>query len=213
MVPEAVSDAVVRGVRRILHMGKMVRFQIGQHVLPRAAEDGADEEIPLRRDAAEAGEARAAEEIQKHCLQIVVRRMGGGDALPEGGEECVAQVPRGFFEGFAGFPGACGGVAGGDGERHAPIGAEGADEDFIAVGFRAAELMVEVRGGDGQAEFCAQIAQHMQHGDGICAAGDGADDRLARCEQGGLPAEAAYLIPHASTPDSRTWCTAGATGA
>ena len=102
-------------------MREAVRVQISQNLLPRAAEDGPDEEVPLRRDAAESGQARAAQKIQQHRLQIVICRMRSGDALPERSEESIAQISRGLFQRFAGFTCAGGSVARGGGQRHAPI--------------------------------------------------------------------------------------------
>lgn len=204
VVPQPVTDAVIRSICGVFHVREAVRVQIGQNLLPRAAEDGPDEEVPLRRDAAESGQARAAQRIQQYRLQIVVCGVRGGDGLPEGGEKSVTQIPRGLFQRFAGFPCAGGSVARGGGQRHAPIVAELPDKGFVPVGFRAAQPVVEVRGGHRHAECFPQRTQDMQHCDGIRPARYGTDHRLARRKHGIFPAPAQHLIPHASTPDSRT---------
>lgn len=57
VVPQPVTDAVIRSICGVFHVREAVRVQISQNLLPRAAEDGPDEEVPLRRDAAESGQA------------------------------------------------------------------------------------------------------------------------------------------------------------
>lgn len=166
VVAEAVSGeggVVVRGVFAPgLVEGAEVRFDFGAGGVEEGAEDlfgglagCVDAEDGV--DAAEAFGPGSAEELHEDGFGLVVEGVSGEDGVgfagsEQGGEEGVAEVAGGFFEGLAGGVGVGGDVdvlgVKGDGE----VGAEVGDEGEVGVGFGAAEAVVEVGGGEADAE-------------------------------------------------------------
>jgi len=106
--------------------------------------------------------------------------VAGGEEVVEGG---VTEVAGGLFEGLAG-----GGDAGGDVDveemqREFEAGAEVGDEGGVGVGFCATEVVVDVNGGEDDAEGFARLAvggvEGEEKGDGVCSTRDGAAEAVA----------------------------------
>jgi hypothetical protein len=128
--------------------------------------------------------AGATEEAQKEKLHLVVAMMGEGDdgevMLGGGaGEEFVAQLAGGHFEGDF--------RAGGDGfdigsagkERQTECRGSAADEGFIGIAGAAAQAVVEVGDSQPPAVRWSDEMQGVEQRHGIRAAGDGDEDFLA----------------------------------
>ena len=98
-----------------------------------------------------------------------------------------------------------------DGEPNAEAFAEAFHERLVAVGFRAPQLVVQVRGFDGDLQLILKRQHHVEQAHRIFSARDGADKRCARGNQLVFPEIAENVIPHASTPDRRTSYTAAST--
>ena len=110
--------------------------------------------------------------------------MGGGDevclfAEEDAGEEAETGVAGELFCAVAAGGGL--GLQFGDvrfrfEERDVFAAAEGAEEVAVPVGFDAAQAVVEVCGGDADAESGGLVVQGEEEGCAVCAAGDGDGD-------------------------------------
>jgi hypothetical protein len=119
---------------------------------------------------------------------LVVEGVGGEDAVDvtrgqEGGEEVIADGSGGFFDGFAGFGDACGDVDVMEMEGNFEVDAEVFDELSVSVGFGTAEAVMDVDGGETDAEsvafgvICGVESEEESYGVG--SAGDGGADAVA----------------------------------
>ena len=124
--------------------------------------------------------------------------------LAQGTEERIAELARGFFHGFMCACGTAQHIAAIHIQMHTERFAQLPDECFIPVGFRAAQMVVKMCGFDCDAKCVPKGQQHMQHTNGICAAGDRADDSIAKPGHILRAHPCKNLIPHASIPDPRT---------
>ena len=132
-------------------------FDFGASRVEEGAEDFSFGESDDWVDGAEAFGPGSAEELHEDGFGLVVEGVGGEDGVgvaggEEGGEEFVAGVAGGFFDGLF-----CGGDAGGDVgvvkvEGDVEADAEVFDELLVGVGFFAAEIVVDVNGGEAYAE-------------------------------------------------------------
>jgi len=125
-------------------------------------EEGAEDLAFLRDedgvDCAEAFGPGSAEELHENGFGLVVEGVGGEDGVgvagvEEGGEEVVAGVAGGLFDGLgvtfgAGFGDALGDVGLMEMEGDVEGDAEVFDEALVGVGFFAAEVVVDVDGGE-----------------------------------------------------------------
>jgi hypothetical protein len=57
------------------------------------------------------------------------------------------------------------------------------DKPFVGVGFRSAQLVIDVGNREHDPEFCAQIQKQQQQGHGIRAARHGRSEAVARLDQ------------------------------
>ncbi len=131
-------------------------FDFGSASLEEGAEDFSFGEGDEGVDGAQAFGPGAAEELHENGFGLVVEGVGGEDAVgvaggEEGGEEIVAGVAGGFFDGFgvatgSGFGDAAGNVGVVEVERDVEADAEVFDEALVGVGFFAAEVVVDVDG-------------------------------------------------------------------
>jgi hypothetical protein len=135
----------------------------------------------------------SAEELHEDGFGLVVEGVGGEDGVgvaggEEGGEDVVADVAGGFLDSFGisvgtGLRDASGDVGvvkvEGDVEGDAKV----FDESLVDVGFFAAELMVDVNGGEAYAEGFAGGGVGGVEGEeeryGVGAAGDGDADAVS----------------------------------
>jgi hypothetical protein len=107
------------------------------------------------RDAAEAREASAPENVEENRFDLIVGGVGGGDVASAEiagslGEEIVAGLPGGGFEAVARVGSQIGrGVA--DRVFEAELFSECANEGCVGVGGLSAKVMVEM--GDNDAAF------------------------------------------------------------
>ena len=96
----------------------------------------------------------AAQQVQQHRLGVVVGGVRRGELVAgQRLQKGVAAFAGGFFDAFSVCGGVLGDVGAADGQGDAVPGAEGADEGLVAVGFRPAQAVVEVGGGDGDAQL------------------------------------------------------------
>ena len=203
LLPDAVSARIRRGVCGVLHMRQRVFREIRLNFAARQAEHRPHDVLALRRDAAQAAQRRAARQVEKHRLQIVVGGVRRGDQAVQLRKKRIAQLPSRLLHALARPCRMGGDVRAGDAQRNAERLAKRADERLVAVGFRAAQAVVEVRRRDRDPQLRPKRAQGVQHRHGVRAAGDGADDVRAARKERLLPAPDEDLIPHASTPDRR----------
>jgi hypothetical protein len=137
--------------------GSEVGFDFGAASVEEGAEDSSFWEGDDGVDGGEAFGPCTAEEFHEDGFGLVVEGVGGEDGVgvaggEELGEEFVACVAGGFFDGFV-----CVGDAGGDvGVVEVKGDAEGDAEVFdkllVGVGFGSAEMVVDVDGGEADAE-------------------------------------------------------------
>ena len=160
-----------------------------------------------RRNAAQAAQAAAPEQVQQDRLGVVPGVVRRGDAVAvQSQQKRIAQTPRRQLGGFMRSRGLCGHVSPADRERHVPLGAEHPDEGLVAVGLFPAQTVVKMRGGDGQPQLLPQLQQQTQQRHGIRAAGKGADNAVAGSKQSLPTTPCRDLSPHrAATPDPQRW--------
>jgi hypothetical protein len=137
-------------------------FDFGSASLEEGAEDFSFGEGDDWVDRAQAFGPGATEELHKNGFSLVVEGVGGEDAIgvaggEEGGEEFVAGVACGFFDGFGIATGSVLGDAAGnvgvvEVEGDVEVDAEVFDELLVGVGLFAAEVVVDVDGGEAYAE-------------------------------------------------------------
>lgn len=145
--------------------------------------------------------AGAPEQIQQNRLHLVVGMVGGGDDTALRHQKFIPQDSGGLFRAFARqLPG----ISPANNQRYIPLGAKLPDKGFISIGLFTPQAMVEVGGRQGDAQLLPQRAQAVEQGNGITAAGQGADHMVT-----GLQFPAAYrqnLSPHrVSTPGRQRW--------
>ena len=102
-MPEAVAPIVIREIAAVLHKGDLLRPEIGEDLLPGTAQQRAAQLPAHRRDTGKSGASRAADQVQKQGLGIVVGIVGGGDhvavqALRFPVQKGIAQRPGGFLQ-------------------------------------------------------------------------------------------------------------------
>ena len=146
----ALAQPVAPGVRQEIgavgHIRKSVLSKTRLDLRPRADQHRPDEPSALRRNAGQSGKAGPAREVQEHGLEIVVLRVCRGDKAGECVKERVAELARSLFQRFMRLRRPRLHVAAARVQRHAERGAQLPDKGLVAVGFRAAQVMVEVRG-------------------------------------------------------------------
>ena len=170
-----------------------VGFDVGAAGVEEGAEDLAFCEGDDGVDGAEAFGPGSAEELHDDGFGLVVEGVGGEDGVgvaggEEGGEVVVADGAGGLFDGLA-----CFGDAGGDAglvevEGDVEGDAEVFDEALVGVGFFAAKAVVDVDGGEADAEgfACGGVGgvEGEEEGHGVGAAGDGDADAVAGVDVG-----------------------------
>ena len=93
-----------------------------------------------------------------------------------------------------------------DGQRDVVRLTKGFYKDLIAIGFRAAQMMIEVGGSNGDAQLLAQRIQAPQHRHGVRAAGDRAQDVVSLGKQGFVSTPRGDLSLHCgATPGLQRW--------
>ena len=144
-------------------------------------------------DAAESFSPGSAEELHEDGFGLVVEGMGGENGVglaggDERGKEVVADVACGFFDGFgaaclAGLSDAVGNAGLVDVERDVEAGAEVGDELLVGIGLGCAEAVVDVDGGEADAEGVSFGAvggvESEEKGHGVCTTGDGGTETVA----------------------------------
>ena len=107
-------------------------------------------------------------------------RVAGGN---EGVEEVVADGAGGFFDGFAGLGDAVGDAGLMEVEGDVVAGAEVMDELLVGVGFGSAQAVMNVDGGEADAEsvaFCVVCGvESEEKSDGVGSARDGGAEAVA----------------------------------
>jgi hypothetical protein len=150
------------GVGGVFAPGVVGGFEEGFDVGAAGFEEGAEDLSFGQRDngvdGAEAFGPGSAEELHEDGFGLVVEGVGGEDGVgvaggEEGGEEFVAEVAGGFFDGLGISRGARFGYAGGNVglmkmERNVEGDAEVFDELLVGAGFFAAEAVVDVDCGE-----------------------------------------------------------------
>ena len=198
------------GVGGVFAPGLVDGFEEGFDVGAAGVEEGAEDLSLLQSDdgvdGAEAFGPGAAEEFHEDGFGLVVEGVGGEDAVgvaggEEGGEEFVACVAGGFFDGLGISRGAGVGDAGGDVgvvevEGDVEADAEVFDELLVGVGFFAAEVVVDVDGGEADAEGVAGGGvggvEGEEKSDGVGTAGDGDADAVSGVDVGAGEGESGH---------------------
>jgi len=130
-------------------------------------------------DGAEAFGPGSAEELHEDGLGLVVEGVGGEDGVgvsggEEGGEEVVADSAGGLFDRLAGLGYAVGDAGLVEVEGDVVGDAEVLDEALVGVGLGAAKAVMNVDGGEADAEGFAGGGvgglEGEKEGDGVCAA-------------------------------------------
>ena len=133
-------------------------------------------------DAAQAFGPGAAEELEEDGLGLVVGGVRGEDCVCVAGPEevvegAVAEGAGGFFQGFAGGDDVGGDVGAVEVEGDVELSAEVGDKGLVDVGFVASDAVVDVDGGesDAQGGFGSGVGgvEGAEEGDGVGSAGDG----------------------------------------
>ena len=141
-MPDAVSEKFVRSICAVFHMGQVPGFEKAFVFLPGNPEHRPYQVPPYGSNAPKAFEARAAYQVEKHRLCVIVSRMGRGNFA---GERRKVGIPRfsggGFQALFAGDHPSGAYVKG----NVVPI-TEFPDEIFIPVRFCSPEMVVKVDG-------------------------------------------------------------------
>jgi hypothetical protein len=199
---EFVTDFVASeggvGVGRVFAPGLVDGYEEGLDVGAAGVEEGAEDfsfwKCDDGVDGAETFGPCAAEELHEDGLGLVVEGVGGEDTVGVAGgkelrEEFVACVAGGLFDGFWVAAGASFGYAGGDVgviemEGDVETDAEVFDETLVGVGFRSAKTVVDVDGTEAYAEGLSSggvgCVEGEEESDGVCSAGDGDADAVAR---------------------------------
>ena len=205
---EFVTDLVAGeggvGVGGVFAPGLVGLFEEGLDVGAAGLQEGAEDfsfwQSDDGVDGAEAFGPCAAEELHEDGFGLVVEGVGGEDGVGvAGGEECgeefVASVAGGFFDGFgisigAGFGEACGDVGLVEVEGNVEADAEVFDELLVGIGFFATEVVVDVDGAEADAEGVAGRSVCRVEGeeecDGVSAAGDGDADAVSGLDVGAV---------------------------
>ena len=138
-----------------------------------------------RRDAAEAPQPAAAQQMLQQRLEIILGRVSDGNGITRDGiEEGIALLPRLLL------------AAGGLFRRAA--------DELDALGRRPAQAVVEVRRPHIDGKLRRQLAQAAEHCHGIRPAGDGTHDLRAGGKQRLPAAPGKDLSPHRdATPGRR----------
>ena len=228
LVTEAVAGEGGVGVGVVVAPGLADGAEVGFDHVAADAEEGA-EDAPRgfagERDGEEGGDAAealgpgAAKELHEDGLGLVVHGVGGEDdvglaALEEAMEDLVTEVARGVFEAFAGGGGAGGYVDAVGVEGEVEVGAEVSDEGLVGVGLGAAEAVVDVDGGEADAEVGVRRGvggvEGAEEGDGVCSAGDGGADAVAGADVGAVEGEVdrgwhgGFIVPFGGSRASET---------
>ena len=170
-------------------------------------------------DCAEAFCPGPAEEFHEDGFGLVVEGVGGEDAVDvargqESGEEFVACVAGGLFDGFgiamgAGFDDTCGNVGLVQVEGDIEADAEVFDELLVSVGFFAAKVVVDVDCGKAYAEGLASggvgCEKSEEKSDGVGAAGDGDADAVSGFDVGAVEGEGGHPLHSSCSFMRRTW--------
>jgi hypothetical protein len=136
-------------------------------------------------NATEAGEAGAAENMGEDGFGLIVGGVRDGDFVElvfggEAFEERVAGAAGGVFEiGTLAF-GFGGDVFAGNEEGERVAFSEVCDETFVRVRGTAAKLVIEMDGGEDDAELFTELEEQREKSDGIGATGNGYTDALTR---------------------------------
>ena len=180
-VADAVAAVIVKLVRAVLDVGRAACGEVFHDLRAGEEKQRADDPSPPRRDAAEALRPGPAGKVEEHGLGVVVGVVGGGDEvealfLRRFFQEGVAQSARRLLEPLARFPGQ-GRDVGVPGEAgDAPFAAVRLDEGAVAQALRAADAVLEVRGGD---LIVARPAQQREQTHRVRPAGHGAEHARA----------------------------------
>ncbi|MPM98586.1 hypothetical protein SDC9_145774 [bioreactor metagenome] len=183
-VPYFVSSYLKVAVCLVLDVRHSPGFEIRFYLAARRIEQGAYEYPAYGRYSRKPLHAGAAYEIHKHRLGVVLGIVGRrytDRAKLYGGffEIGVAQVPRRLLYRPAVLLRGCAHVAVPAAEFYIVLFTPFADEGLVAVRVFAAEVMVEVRGGDGETALLGQLAKPRQHTHRISSAGHGAQHQAA----------------------------------
>jgi hypothetical protein len=161
-VPEEGADAVAEEPRvfvRAVEAGDDAALgEEGLDLGARDAQEGAEEAVlAVRVDAAQSAQAAAGEEAHQHGLGLVVLLMGRGHVpralfVPDARQLRVAHLARGGLDAaLAHAPRVERAV--GDAQRDAEAAAEVAHERLVGIRVGAAEMVVDVRGQELEAEI------------------------------------------------------------
>jgi hypothetical protein len=170
-------------------------FQVGFDLDAAGIEEGPEDlpgagstDLNDRMDGTETLGPGTAEKLHQHGLSLIVEGVGSQDRVgmtvaDERGEEVIANVAGGFFDGFSGLSGTFRDVDPMNMQRNIEAAAEGFDKLLVDVGFTGTNPMMDVGGAEADTERVALCGvggvERKQKGDRVCTAGDGDTDAVA----------------------------------
>ena len=154
--------------------------------------------------------------MHQHGFQIVLGMMGSGDfcVRRQGSEKVISQNACGFLRANSVRCGIGSNVALSPKQGNVQTAAMRRDKIRISLRLCAAELVVKVRGRDGNGQRILELQHQMQQRHGILASGNRTDHMISGRNHMVAADEIKNVTVHcASTPGQRRWCTGVATGA
>jgi hypothetical protein len=178
------------GAPGLVELGE-VGFDVGAAGVEEGAEDLSFLEGDDGVDGAEAFGPGSAEDLHKDGFGLVVEGVGGENGVgvagcEEGGEELIADCAGGLFDGLVGFRDTLGHACVVEMEGDVVRDAEIFDEALVGIGFFAAQAVVDVGGGEADAEGLACGVEGEEESDGVGTAGDGYAEAVAGLDVGAV---------------------------
>jgi hypothetical protein len=198
-VADAVAGEGLVGVGGVFAPGLVEGFEEGFDLGAAGLEEGAQDLASGHGDdGVDGGESfgpGTAKEFEEDSLGLVVEGVGGEDGVgvargDESAEEIVADGAGGLFDGFAGGRDAGKDVGLVEVEGDVVSNAEVFDEALVCEGLFAAEVVVNVNGGEADAEGVVfgliRGLEGQEQSYGVSSAGDGDADAVAGADVGAV---------------------------
>jgi hypothetical protein len=188
LMADAVSCVDGLGVRGVLAPGLAGFFQESLDLraadVEKRANDLAGFDANDGVDGAKALGPGSAEKLEEDCLSLIIEGMGGQDRcslarFQKRFEEGIAEVAGGLFDRLAGLLDAVGDAGVVDVEQDIEACAELLHEGKVSVGIGSAKAVVDMGGGETDAERLAGGVKRKEQGNGVSSARDGGAEAVA----------------------------------